>query len=139
MSWYSSLLVGVFPFLVAGWTASALANRLEFVAWGMASAGIYAVLLRHGFQAGWRQTTLACVMLLILAAGWAGFGHLVARHREVLDLAFRAVLPALYHPILTRPALGYGLAVLLVLMAAALGLFGQLRARRTLLDTARSS
>ena len=105
MSWYSSLLAGVLPCLVLGFPASAAANRLVFVAWGVASAAAYAGLLRYGWQAAWRRSALAAAMLAILAAGSGSFAFLVARHREILDLGFRALLPAFYHPVLTRPGL----------------------------------
>ncbi len=129
MPWHCSLLVGVLPFLVLGFTASALANQLVFVAWGVAAAAVHAGLVRHGWRAGWRRAVLAAAVLATLAAGAGTFALLVARHREILDLGFRALLPALYHPALTRPALGYALALALALTAASLFLVSRIRGR----------
>jgi hypothetical protein len=59
-------------------------------------------------------------LLLLLAFGFAAFAWLESKHHETLNLGFRAVLPGLYHPVLTAPrSMGTG-AVLL----AAAGLAG---------------
>jgi hypothetical protein len=87
LSW--SILAGALPLLVIGFTASALANRLVFVAWGAAFAAVHAGLVRYGRDAGWRRPALAIGALAALGS----FAVLAAWHREVLTLGLSALLP----------------------------------------------
>jgi hypothetical protein len=114
-SWYAGLLGGLLPILLLGFLYSAIADRLLFVYWALALATLWVVLLRHGFAAGWPGTRLTGVMALLGALGLAGFAAIEARHHEILDLGFRAVLPGLYHPIATRPATAAAVAGALAL------------------------
>lgn len=116
-SWYLGLLGGLLPILLLGFLYSAIADRLLFVYWALGLGALWVILLRHGFAAGWPGARLAGVMALLGALGLAGFAAIEARHHEILDLGFRAVLPRLYHPIATRPATAAA-------MAAALGVAG---------------
>lgn len=116
-SWYFGLLGGLLPILLLGFLYSAIADRLLFVYWALLLATLWVVLLRHGFAAGWPGTRLAGAMALLGALGLAGFAAIEARHHEILDLGFRAVLPGLYHPVATRPATA-------AVVAAALALAG---------------
>lgn len=102
-SWYLGLLGGLLPILLLGFLYSAIADRLLFVYWALLLATLWVVLLRHGFAAGWPGARLAGAMALLGALGLAGFAAVEARHHEILDLGFRAVLPGLYHPAATRP------------------------------------
>ena len=86
-------------------TFSALADRLAFAAWGAASAVAYSLAFRHGLESG----RPAAWGLLASAGAFLGLGVLMSRHREALDLGFRAFLPAFYHPALTHPGAAYGL------------------------------
>lgn len=110
--WYTPLLAGLLPILLLGFGYSALADRTGFLLWALGMAAAWVLLLRQGIEAGW--------LLLLLAAGLGGFAWLVSRHQESLDLGFRAVLPWLYHPVLTAPS-SAGVAAG-VLGAAGLGL-----------------
>jgi hypothetical protein len=114
-AWYGGLLAGILPVLLAGFLYSALANRLAFAGWALVFAALYTVVLRQGLSAGWPPLALAGALALLLAAGAAAFAALESAHHEILDLGFRAVLPALYHPLLTRPATASALAAVLAL------------------------
>lgn len=114
-SWYAGLLGGLLPILLLGFLYSAIADRLQFVYWALLFGTFWVVLLRHGFAAGWPGARLAGVMALLGALGLAGFAAIEARHHEILDLGFRAVLPNLYHPIATRPATAATVAAALAL------------------------
>lgn len=114
-SWYFSLLGGLLPILLLGFLYSAIADRLLFVYWALLLATLWVVLLRHGFAAGWPGTRLAGTMALLGALGFAGFAGIEARHHEILDLGFRAVLPGLYHPVATRPMTAAAVAAVLAL------------------------
>ena len=74
---------------------------MKKVALGLAVAWV--LVLRQGMEAGLRRSLLAGWLLLLLAAGLAGFAWLESKHHESLDLGFRAVLPGLYHPAFTSP------------------------------------
>jgi hypothetical protein len=102
-AWYTGLLAGLLPVLLLGFGYSALADRTVFVLWAFAVAIAWTVVLRQGMEAGLRRPLLAGWLLLLLAAGLAGFAWLELKHHESLDLGFRAVLPGLYHPALTAP------------------------------------
>jgi hypothetical protein len=119
LRWYLPLLAGLVPVLVVGFAASALANRLAFAGWALAVAAAYAALLRVSWDLGWANRFIAAAALATLALGFGAFAALVERHQEIFDLGFRAVLPAVHHPLLTRPAAP--LAVALALAAAAAG------------------
>ena len=93
--WYVSLLAGVLPVLVLGFLASGFADRPVFAGWAIALALAYAVLLRHGFQAGWSGWVTAGRALLLFALGAAAWVRLVMRYGEELDLGLRGVLPKL--------------------------------------------
>jgi hypothetical protein len=113
-AWRLTLGAGTLALLGVGFVASALANRLIFVAWGLAAASLYALGLRRGFETGdWG------LPLLALGAGLLTFGWLLGRNREELDLAFRAFLPALYHPLLTEPMTSYAAGSVLALAGPA--------------------
>lgn len=114
-SWYAGLLGGLLPILLLGFLFSAIADRLLFVYWALALGVLWVALLRHGFAAGWPGRRLAGAMALLGGIGLAGFAAIEARHHEILDLGFRAVLPGLYHPIATRPATAAAAAAVLAL------------------------
>jgi len=102
-SWYAGLLGGLLPILLLGFFYSALADRLVFAGWALALGAAWVLLLRHGFSAGWSTSRRTGAMALLAALGLGGFAALEAEHHEILDLGFRAVLPAVYHPAATRP------------------------------------
>lgn len=112
-SWYFSLLGGLLPILLLGFLYSAIADRLLFVYWALGLGALWVILLRHGFAAGWPGARIAGAMAFLGALGLAGFALIEARHHEILDLGFRAVLPGLYHPVATRPATAAGAAAAL--------------------------
>lgn len=127
LTWYAALLAGTLPVLVVGFVGSALADRLVFAVWALAVASLYALVLRWGMGAGWPRVALAGRSLLVLAAGAAAHARLVARHQEELDLAFRAFLPALYHPAATAPRSSVAAAWGLTMGGAALLLAARVR------------
>lgn len=105
--WRAVLLLVVGPVLVGGFAASALANRWIFALWAVAVAAAATLAVRRGFEV-WsgRPGAAAHVAdraLVILAPGTALFGLIVARHREALDLGWRAVWPSFYVPAATAP------------------------------------
>jgi hypothetical protein len=101
--WYAGLLGGLLPILLLGFGTSALADRTAFVLWALGLAVAWTLLLRQGMEAGLRRPLLAGWLLLLLAAGLAGFAWLESKHHESLDLGFRAVLPEIYRPAFTSP------------------------------------
>lgn len=123
MAWYSSLLAGVLPLLLLGFGTSALANRLELVVWGLGCAAVYAGLLRRG----WRRPAPTAAALAALAGALGIFALLVARHQEALDLGFRALLPALYHPVLAGPVPALALAAIPAIAALVIVLTPRIR------------
>lgn len=122
-AWRGALFATLAPLLVLGFGASALANRLAFAGWAVAVAALVPVVLRRSFEdrrASRRR--IAGAALVASGAALVPFGLLVARHREVLDLGWRAVLPALHAPVATAPAGWYGLAAVAALAGMALRL-----------------
>ena len=128
-SWYAGLLGGLLPILLIGFFYSALADRLAFAGWALALGSAWVLLLRHGFSAGWSAARRTGAMALLAALGLGGFAALEAEHHEILDLGFRAVLPAVYHPIATRPETAVAVAAALALVGSA-ALFMSWRSRR---------
>jgi len=105
--WRLALLSVVGPVLLTGFAASALANRWIFAIWALAVALAATVALRRGFEV-WTGRPAAAAhiadrVLVVLAPGAALFGWIVARHREALDLGWRAVWPRFYAPAMTAP------------------------------------
>lgn len=129
-SWYFGLLGGLLPILLLGFLYSAIADRLLFVYWALGLGALWVILLRHGFAAGWPGARIAGVMSFLGALGLAGFALIEARHHEILDLGFRAVLPGIYHPVATRPATAAGAAAALA-VAGTVALLLSLRRRET--------
>jgi hypothetical protein len=108
--WYLALSAGVVPALPLGFVASALANRLAFVGWGVVAALGHALLLRTAWERGWTALGRAA-----LALGWAAlsllsFSSLVERHGEILDLGYRALLWPVHHPAVSAAGTWRGLA-----------------------------
>jgi hypothetical protein len=118
LCWYLPLVAGLTPVLLLGLATSVLADRLVFAAWAVAVAAAHAALLRLTYDAGWEAHLVGGADLLTLGLGFVAFAALVERHQEVLDLGFRAFLPLLYHPNLTRPAAPLLLALLLAAAGA---------------------
>jgi hypothetical protein len=111
--WYGGLLAGLLPILLLGFVYSALADRTVFVLWALVAGALWVVLLRQGLAVGWPAGRRAGSLLLLLAAAFAVFAGLESAHGEILDLGFRAVFPAVYHPLATRPGTAGVLAGLL--------------------------
>ncbi|MEA2691932.1 MAG: hypothetical protein QOJ16_1319 [Acidobacteriota bacterium] len=111
--WYGGLSAGLLPVLLLGFGYSAIADRLAFVYWALALGAAYTLLLRHGLSAGWGDARLAGALALLLAAGFAAFAALERAHGEILDLGFRALLPAVYRPATTAPVTAFALAAVL--------------------------
>ena len=110
-AWRWRLFAGLAPLLSVGFVASALANRLVFVAWALGAGVGYAVASHRAVDLGVPPLGRLAVALTVVAVALVLLGHLIARHREALDLGFRALLPALYHPWLTHPGTSYGSGV----------------------------
>lgn len=117
--WYAPLLAGLLPVLILGFVASGLANRLAFAGWALVMAVAYTSLLRITLDLGWAGRLVAGAALLTQGIGFVAFAALVERHQEILDLGFRAVLPTLHHPLLTRPSTYLGLAGALAVLGVA--------------------
>jgi hypothetical protein len=115
--WYAALAAGLFPALVLGFAASALANRLVFLGWAAATAAGYALLLRLSWESWRRRGGPAVPALLWLAGAAVWLGALVARHGESLDLGYRALLWPHYLPAATRAESYWLLAVALAIGA----------------------
>ena len=90
--WYAALLGGALPVLVGGFLASAVADRLAFAGWALASALGYALVLRWawGLPAAWARVG-APLASLALAVG--AFSALAVRYGEDLELGFAALRP----------------------------------------------
>lgn len=129
--WQGALLALLLPLLLLGFGASALANRLVFVGWGLAAAAVAVPVLRRSFEDRLFRpggaARVGATALFLAAAAIALFAVLVAREHEVLDLGARAVLAGLYAPALTAPATYGALAGTL----AAAGVALVVAARRT--------
>lgn len=110
LAWHLPLLAGLVPVLLIGFGASALANRLAFAGWALAAGAVYTAALRIGLDRGWDPAARAAALLAVLSLAFAAFAALVGRHREIFDLGFRAVAPAIYTPAATRPGTAWGLA-----------------------------
>jgi hypothetical protein len=110
LAWHLPLLAGLLPVLIIGFGASALANRIVFVGWGLLAGAAYTALVRLGLDRGWDRRARAAALLATLAVAFAAFAGLADRHHEIFDLGFRAVAPALYAPAATRPGTAAGLA-----------------------------
>lgn len=118
LRWYLPLLGGLAPVLLLGFAYSALADRLAFVYWALAVGTAWVIVLRQSLEAGWPAPRRAGALALLLAVAFLGFAALEARHGEILDLGFRAVLPGLYHPAATRPGTASAFAIALAVLGA---------------------
>ncbi len=123
-----AVVLGTGPILVVGLVTSGVANRLVFVTWAVVSVGAYLATLLVADRQAWTKAIRVAIAAWVLAVAFAAHGVLVRAHHEALDLGMRAFLPGLYHPLLTQPAMGYGVAValglcglLMVLLATPLG------------------
>jgi len=101
------------PVLLLGFLYSALADRTVFALWALVAGALWVVLLRQGMAAGWPGDRLTGSLLLLLAVCFTVFAVLESAHEKILDLGFRAVFPAVYHPLATRPVTAGILAALL--------------------------
>jgi len=102
-AWYGGIFGGLLPILLLGFLYSAIADRTVFALWAVAAGACWVVALRQGLAAGWGRFRLLAALALVLAAGLAVFAGLEWEHHEILDLGFRAVFPAAYHPLATAP------------------------------------
>ena len=112
------VLLGALPALLLGFAASALANKVVFALWAVLVATGWALVLRWGLNARWGGWIVAGRLLLLLAAAAGLWARLVTTHGEELDLAFAALAPTLYHPLLARPQSGYAAAMALAVCGA---------------------
>ncbi len=110
LAWYGGIFGGLLPLLLLGFIASALADRTVFALWALAAGTVWVAVLRQGLALGWRRLRLVAALALVLAAGLGVFAVLEWQHHEILDLGFRAVFPAVYHPIATAPRTAVALA-----------------------------
>jgi hypothetical protein len=102
-AWYGGIFGGLLPILLLGFLYSAIADRTVFALWALVAGAFWVVALRQGLTAGWGRFRLLAALALVLAAGLAAFAGLEWQHHEILDLGFRAVFPAVYHPLATEP------------------------------------
>ena len=109
-AWYGGIFGGLLPILLLGFLYSAIADRTIFALWALVAGAFWVAALRQGLAAGWGRFRLLAALALVLAAGLAVFAGLEWEHHEILDLGFRAVLPALYHPLATAPGAAAALA-----------------------------
>jgi hypothetical protein len=135
--WRVWLLAVVTPVLVAGFAASALANRWIFAVWALAAATLAALALRRGVEVWWGRPGaggwIAVRVLTVLAPAAFVLAWLVQRHREILDLGLRAVWPGFHAPAATAPATYLIVAVLLTaagFVAGSVGWIARSRAHR---------
>ena len=82
--WYAGLLGGLLPILLLGFGYSALADRTAFVLWALGLAVAWVLVLRQGMEAGLRRLLLAGWLLLLLAAGLAGFAGGRPKAQEIV-------------------------------------------------------
>jgi hypothetical protein len=101
--WRLALAAGVYPPMLLGFAASALANRLAFAGWGLVAGIGHAALLRAAWQRGWSAAARAALTLAWAGLAMLSFAGLVQRHQEILDLGYRAVLWPVYAAALTQP------------------------------------
>ena len=119
--WRAALAAGVYPPLLLGFLASALANRLAFAGWGLVAAVGHAALLRAAWSRGWSVAARAALTLAWAAVATFSFAGLVERHGEILDLGYRALMWPVYLEALTRPATWHGVAAAGAVLAALAG------------------
>ena len=119
-AWYAGIFGGLLPILLLGFLISAIADRTVFALWALVVGTCWTLVLRRGLAAGWGRARLAAVLALLLAAGLAELALLEWQHHEILDLGFRAVFPAIYHPALTAPRTVVVLAAVCALAGVAL-------------------
>jgi hypothetical protein len=103
LAWYGGVFGGLLPILLLGFIYSAVADRTVFALWALVAGVCWVAVLRQGLILGWRSLRLLAALALVLAAGLAAFAILEWQHHEILDLGFRAVFPAIYHPVATAP------------------------------------
>jgi hypothetical protein len=103
LAWYGGVFGGLLPILLLGFLYSALADRTVFALWSLAAGACWVVVLRQGLSLGWGRLRCLAALALVLAGGLGVFAVLEWQHHEILDLGFRAVFPAAYHPVATAP------------------------------------
>ena len=130
--WYVSLLAGTLPPFLLGMAASALADRLAFAGWALVAGFGAALLLRAAWNRGWSAAGRAALVLGWAAVALLAFATLVERHREILDLGYRALLWPIYSSLLTQPSTWRVIAAVLAVAAiAALVRVAAVRRRRS--------
>lgn len=102
-AWYGGVFGGLLPILLLGFLYSALADRTVFALWALVAGLCWVMALRRGLIQGWGRFRLLAALALVLAAGLGVFAVLEWQHHQILDLGFRAVFPAVYHPVATSP------------------------------------
>lgn len=90
--WVAWMLGGLVPVLVVGFVASALADRLIFLAWALAAAALYVVSLRRAFGAA-AALTRRGIPLAVLGLSFGLFAALAAAYGGELADGFAAMLP----------------------------------------------
>jgi hypothetical protein len=103
LAWYGGVFGGLLPILLLGFIYSALADRTVFALWALVAGAVWVMVLRQGLILGWGRFRRLAALFLVLAAGLGVFAVLEWQHHLILDLGFRAVFPAVYHPIATAP------------------------------------
>jgi hypothetical protein len=118
-AWYGGIFGGLLPILLLGFLYSAIADRTAFALWALVVGAFWVAALRQGLTAGTSRVRLLAALALVLAAGLAALAGLEWEHHEILDLGFRAVFPAFYHPLATEPGTAAGLAGVFALIGLA--------------------
>jgi hypothetical protein len=126
-AWYGGMLGGLLPILLLGFLYSALADRTVFVLWALAAATAWVVVLRTGLEHAWPRGRRVASLAALLALALAWFALLETKHHEILDLGYRAVFYALYHPYATAPRTAWILAGVAALVAIAALVFSRRR------------
>jgi hypothetical protein len=130
LAWYGGVFGGLLPILLLGFIYSAVADRTVFALWALIAGACWVVVLRQGLVLDWRRLRLPAALALVLAASLALFALLEWQLHEILDLGFRALFPALYHPTATAPRTSLILAGVSALTGAVLFLMSLRRERR---------
>lgn len=120
LAWYGGIFGGLLPILLLGFIASALADRTVFALWALVAGIVWVAVLRQGLVLGWGRLRRLAALALVLAAALAELAVLEWQHHEILDLGFRAVFPAVYHPLATAPRTAAVLAGACVLIGGIL-------------------
>lgn len=93
VTWNLGVAFGLLPLLLLGFLASAVADQLWFLGWGLAAGAAWTTVLRTGLLLAWPQGRLLGSLAFTMALALSTFGLLAGRFASDLTVGLMAVVP----------------------------------------------